>query len=305
MRDSVAAQLLAACHFVTQRAISPKKHRIVAFVRDRSDAARLSGALRDTGALIPCNHPAEVIETVAVDGAAAVIVTAYRSLWNDAIALAHGLRVRFPSVPVLVYYDPSVISPRELLEFFDVGVTDVIQRDVDDLRRAMVTVLAAAGHKASTRRLTEYLRPHLPAEAVPILDYVIERAESPLTIDEAAAAIGIARRTLYRRLDRLGYPPPETLIGWCRLLLAAQLLEDQGRTYDDVAMSLSFPSGMALRSMLKRYVGVTGRRAREGSGPLALVLGHLTQRLTTPPSGAPTTEPDPDDSLIDDVDTDD
>lgn len=295
----VAAQLLAACHFVTQRATSQKQHRIVAFVRDRADAARLSGSLRTTGALIPCDRPAQVLDTVAAEGATAVIVTAYRSLWDDAIALARGLHVQFPSVPVLVYYDPTVTTPRELLEFFDAGVTDVIQRDVDDVRRVMVSILASVGHKATTRRLLEVLRPSLPPTAVPILDYVLERANTPLSIDQAAAAIGIGRRTLYRRLDRLGYPPPETLIGWCRLLLAAHLLEDQGRTFDDVAAALSFPSGMALRSMLKRYVGVTGRRAREGSGPLALVLGQLTQRLTTPVTGTPILDPDPSDALID------
>jgi AraC-like DNA-binding protein len=285
--------------------LPPNKPRVVAFVRDRTDEARLIGALRDTGELVTCRHPAEVIETVAVGGAAAAIVTAYRSLWNDAIALTHALRTRFPHVPILVYYDPDVISPRELLEFFDVGVTDVIQRDVDDIRRVMVTILAAAGQKAATRRLINYLRPHLPPKAVPILDYVMDNADAPLSIDQAASAIGIARRTLYRRLEKLGYPPPETLIGWCRLLLAAQLLEDEGRSFDDVALTLSFPSGMALRSMLKRYVGVTGRRAREGSGPLALVLSQLTQRLTTPAGGTLLADPDPDDSLIDPTTLDD
>jgi AraC-like DNA-binding protein len=176
------------------------------------------------------------------------------------------------------------------MEYFEAGVTEVIQRDVDDIRRALARVLVSAGHKMAARRIHEYLKPHLPERAEPLLKYILERADTPLSIDQAAAAVGLKRRTLYRRLEKLGYPPPETLIGWCRMLLAAHLLEDDGRTYDDVADTLDFPSGQALRSLLKRYVGVNGTQARTGPGPLALVLQHVTRELTRtdePPGAGP------------------
>jgi transcriptional regulator GlxA family with amidase domain len=130
--------------------------------------------------------------------------------------------------------------------------------------------------------LLERLDPVLPPQSRPLFEYLLENGDEPLTIEQAAAAVGVARRTLEKRLARLGYPAPETLIGWCRLLLAAHMLEEQGRTFDDVALELTFPSGMALRSMLKRYTGVTGRAAREGQGPVALVLTHLTEQISTP-----------------------
>ncbi|HEY5550931.1 MAG TPA: helix-turn-helix domain-containing protein [Opitutaceae bacterium] len=134
--------------------------------------------------------------------------------------------------------------------------------------------------------MIEKLDPILPPQARRLFEYLLEKGEEQLTIEQAAAAVGVARRTLEKRLARLGYPAPETLIGWCRLLLAAHLLEEQGRTFDEVALELSFPSGMALRSMLKRYTGVSGREARTGEGPVALVLTHLTEQISTPQAKA-------------------
>ncbi|HYV98812.1 MAG TPA: AraC family transcriptional regulator, partial [Gemmatimonadaceae bacterium] len=166
------------------------------------------------------------------------------------------------------------------------GAAEILQTGDDDLRRVFASVLASAGHRVKSRRLLEQLEPLVPPQAKPILQYLIEKGDTPLSIEQAAAAVGIARRTLEKRLAALGYPPPETLIGWCRLLIAAQMLEDQGRSFDEVALELEFPSGMALRSMLKRYTGVSGRTARGGRGPVALVLRHLTAKLRTPQAAA-------------------
>jgi AraC-like DNA-binding protein len=189
--------------------------------------------------------------------------------------------VRHPGVPVLIYYDQRRSNARVILEFFQAGAAEIIQAGGDDLPRVFATVLAAAEHRTKGRRILEQLDPVLPPQTRPLIEYLVEKAESPLSIEQAAAAIGIARRTLEKRLARLGYPPPETLIGWCRLLLAAHLLEDQARSFEEVALELSFPSGMALRSMLKRYTGANGREAREG-GPVALVLRRFTKQLKTP-----------------------
>lgn len=261
-------------------------HRVVALVREAEEQARLRGALRGTGLLVPCSSANEVLGALAQESALAVIVSAYGPAVPEAIALTRALRARHATVPVLVYHDAQYTNPRDLLAFFQAGAAEIIQRGGDDFRRAFATVLAAAGHRVTARRVLDQLQPVLPPQARPLLEYLMERADTPLSIEQAAAAVGVARRTLEKRLARLGYPAPETLIGWCRLLLAAHLLEDQARTFDDVASELSFPSGMALRSMLKRYTGVSGREAREGHGPVALVLRHMTKQLKTPQATA-------------------
>ena len=46
------------------------------------------------------------------------------------------------------------------------------------------------------------------------------------------------------------------MLGWCRLLAAAILLEEDGRAVDHVSFELGFASGAAFRNMLKRYTGL-------------------------------------------------
>jgi AraC-like DNA-binding protein len=233
---------------------------------------------------VSCQSANDVLSTLADRGAVAVVVAAYGPAVTEGIGLTRVMRARHPSIPVLVYYDSTHTNPRELLAFFQAGAAEIVQTGSDDLRRVFASVLASAGHRVKARQMLDHLSPLLEAQARPLFEYLLEHGDAPLSIEQAASSVGLARRTLEKRLASLGYPSPETLIGWCRLLLAAHLLEDQGRTYDEVALQLSFPSGMALRSMLKRYTGVSGRAAREEPGPVALILRHLTDQLKTPQS---------------------
>jgi AraC-like DNA-binding protein len=261
-------------------------HRVIALVWEPEEQARLRGAIRGRGgALVPCSSPNEVLAALADGPAVAVVVAAYGQRVLECVELTRTLRVRYASLPVLIYHDPKSTTPRHLLAFFQAGAAEIVQKG-EDFRHAFAAILSTAGHRVNARRMLERLEPVLPPQSRPLFEYLLENGEEPLTIEQAAAAVGVARRTLEKRLSRLGYPAPETLIGWCRLLLAAHLLEEQGRTFDEVALQLSFPSGMALRSMLKRYTGVSGRAAREGQGPVALVLTHLTEQLSTPQARA-------------------
>lgn len=234
---------------------------------------------------MPCGSPNQVLAALAEGPAVAVVVAAYGPSVFEGVELTRTLRAKYPALPVLIYHDPRSTSPRHLLAFFQAGAAEVVQKG-EDFRHAFAAILSTAGHRVNARRMIEKLDPILPPQARRLFEYLLEKGEEQLTIEQAAAAVGVARRTLEKRLARLGYPAPETLIGWCRLLLAAHLLEEQGRTFDEVALELSFPSGMALRSMLKRYTGVSGREARTGEGPVALVLTHLTEQISTPQAKA-------------------
>jgi AraC-like DNA-binding protein len=259
-------------------------HRVVAFVRDPLDRLRLTAALRGSGTLWSCDSADAVLAALQGEQATIAIITTYEGRHAEALALAHRIQRRFPLVAILVYYDPRVTASRQLIEFVDAGIVDIVQRDLDDHPRLFGHILRNVTRKVAARRLKAAVLPRVPAGAQPLLDYLLEHADGPLRVDEVAAALGISRRTLYRRLEALAYPPAEAMIGWCRLLVAAHLLEDQRRSFDSVAGSLRFPSGMALRSLFRRYVGVTGGVARAGDGPLALVLSHFTQLLTGPPA---------------------
>jgi transcriptional regulator GlxA family with amidase domain len=92
----------------------------------------------------------------------------------------------------------------------------------------------------------------------------------------AADALGLDRRTLVRRLERAGLPPPRRIAGWCRVIVAARLLDDPIYTLEQAALRLDFPSGTALRNMLIRYTGLAPREIRENGGVRCVL--HLFKR---------------------------
>ena len=81
-----------------------------------------------------------------------------------------------------------------------------------------------------------------------------------------ADALNVHRKTLVARLSGANLPTPSALISWCRILVAARLLEDPGRSVEQVALLLEFPSGTSMRNMMKRYTGLRPGEIRENGG---------------------------------------
>jgi AraC-like DNA-binding protein len=80
-------------------------------------------------------------------------------------------------------------------------------------------------------------------------------------ISEGGGAVDLARmlhvtqRTVSRWCRRAGLPPPKRLLAWMRVLLAAELLDDAGRTVSDVALACGYASDGSLRYSLRSFVG--------------------------------------------------
>jgi transcriptional regulator GlxA family with amidase domain len=106
-----------------------------------------------------------------------------------------------------------------------------------------------------------------------------------VTVADAAAALGVHRKTLVDRLATAQLPTPSAMIAWCRLTLAAQMLEDPARSVEQIALLLDFSSAASLRNMLKRYTGLSPREVRENGG-LRCVLHAFRQTLVPPARSA-------------------
>jgi AraC-like DNA-binding protein len=87
-----------------------------------------------------------------------------------------------------------------------------------------------------------------------------------LTSHRLAEICGSPKKTLLSALADAGCPPPQQLITWGRLIVAAQMLEDERRTADGVARLLEFPSGSAFRNTCQRYLGATPHEIRAKGG---------------------------------------
>ena len=70
------------------------ENRVLAMVRGVEDQARLRGALRGTGELLPCVAANDVLAELAARAAVAVVVAAFGPDVAEAIALTRALRVQ-------------------------------------------------------------------------------------------------------------------------------------------------------------------------------------------------------------------
>ena len=244
---------------------------VPALVRDPVSRARLSEALRNEASVRYCERLTEVM-TMVEAGLASLVVLDHRDFdGSPTLTTVRRLRDEFPSVPIVMYLPMSAVVSGAVMEYAKAGVSQLVFQGVDDLTASLRSAVAAALDQVSAAALASDLDPLIPPTIVPFLRYCLEHARRDITVEEVAAAMGVHRKTLVDRLKAARLPSPRAMIGWCRLLMAARLLDDPGRTIEQVALKLDFPSGAALRNMFKRYTGLRTTEVRQNGGERCLV----------------------------------
>jgi AraC-like DNA-binding protein len=94
----------------------------------------------------------------------------------------------------------------------------------------------------------------------------VTRAHLRLTSQKLSEICGASKTSLLRALDKAGFPHPQKLLAWGRLMVAAQMLEEGERAADAVARQLDFPSGSAFRNTCQRYLGATPHEMKQKGG---------------------------------------
>lgn len=205
-------------------------------------------------------------------GLAALVVTEHRDY--DGSPTLPGIRrlsSAFPSVPVVAYLPVSPEVAGIVMEVAKAGVSQLVFQGVDDLKAALRSAIEGAMDQVTAVSLCAELAPLVPPAIQPFLRYCLEHARRAITVEDVAGAMCVHRKTLVDRLRNARLPSPRAVIGWCRLLLAARLLDDPGRTVEQVALKLDFPSGTALRNMFKRYTGLRTTEVRQNGGVRCLM----------------------------------
>lgn len=257
---------------------------VATLVRDPIARARLTDALRGEATIRDCARLSEVLAMVDT-GLASIVVIDHRDYDGTSTLPAVRLLIEnYPSIPVVMYVALSNESSSQVLEYARAGVSQLIFQGVDDLRTPMRAAVNTAMDHASALALVDEFDRLVPANLVPFLRYALEHARRDIGVEEAATAMGIHRKTLVDRLRAARLPSPRTIIGWSRLLMAARLLDDPGRTVEQVALKLDFPSGTALRNMFKRYTGLRTSEVRENGG-VRCVLHAFKRQLAAATAG--------------------
>ena len=248
---------------------------LVASVESRTRILSSVRGMTDVELCERCEELMPVLRRTLVD---AVLVEPWDSHGVAASMTVRELRGAFPSVPVIMYCRLDHQSMREIVELTRAGADELVLRGVDDVRGVLQGLLVATSIRRAAAQALEYLLPDVSAGVLPLLSYCLHHAGDRVHVRSVADALGVDRRTLVNRLASLGLPGPAALISWSRLILAARLLEDPGRSVEQAAYALNFGSAPALRNMLRRYTGLRPAEVRRGGG-MRCVLDLLRRRL--------------------------
>lgn len=119
-----------------------------------------------------------------------------------------------------------------------------------------------------------------PALLSTTLQWARERLHEPLTIADLAAHANLSRATLHRRFTTELGVTPHTWLTSSRVDTALTLLEDGTQTMDTVAHRSGLGSAANLRTIIRRYTGLspTAHRAQFRQRPATSTATHYSAR---------------------------
>ena len=255
------------------RVVRPRDATVVlALVRDRAIAARLSEALGartgtgDRATVRSVTHVADLHDALA-GGAYALVVVEPRDADDVPTEEAvRALRARHPHVPVVGHVTARPGMSADVLALARAGIHELVIAGIDDVGHTLRGLLARASRRAMAERVLADVMPLVPIAALPVLRYCLEHTSAAPDVPALARALNVSRQTLAARLRGAGLPGPHALSVWCRLLLAAELIVGDGRTVEQVATTLDFASANAFRNMLRRYADLGPADLRRDGG---------------------------------------
>jgi AraC-like DNA-binding protein len=251
---------------------------VAALVFGREVEARLHEALEARAHLRVVLTCEALYETVSTGRVSAIVAELRDSNGTLTAETIRRLRHDYPTVPVLAYCVAAQPNAADLLAVAQAGVTGLILRGIDDTRAALQLALESAEDACVARLAFSNIAAFVKPQARPIVEYCLAHARHALTVHTVARALGMHRKTLGARLLASRLPSPQAVIGWCRLILAARLMEDAGRSLERIAIELNYPSSAALRNMLARYTGMKVAEVR-GANAFARVLDAFSSAV--------------------------
>ncbi|HVE77842.1 MAG TPA: helix-turn-helix domain-containing protein [Gemmatimonadaceae bacterium] len=238
---------------------------VAAYLPDPDRVQHLRLALHGRHDLLECGDWGTLTRACGTEPVQFVVFDLFADVAPNFDAL-RVLRLRFPRVGFVAYVAATAERARELFDLGRLGVDSLVLADRDDRDPGRLLTLV---EQAETRSVANLLRPALIGARATVRDAVllaVTRAHQRLAAPALARVLGVSRRVLNERLTQAGFPPPQQLLAWGRLLVAARMLEDPQRSADSIALALDFPSGSAFRNTCQRYLGATPSEIRARGG---------------------------------------
>ena len=241
---------------------------------------RLRTAIRDRHELRECADWAALARVCDREPVRVAVVDLYTA--GDAnFEGVRQLKPRLPRLTIVAYVAALAERCHDMFDAGRVGIDGLVIAGEDDGPRPLLATLERAESKSLTglvRRSLEGIDP-LVADALLL---AVARAHERLSPSALSRLLAQPRRAVTLRLAAECFPPPQRLLTWGRLIVAAHMLEDRHRSADRVAATLDFPSGSAFRNTCQRYLHATPGEVRLRGGASYVVrslLRHVQGRL--------------------------
>ena len=184
----------------------------------------------------------------------------------------------FPSVVVFAGFVTSAHPNEHIRRIEKWGVAEIISIGHDDTPEALRSRFRHT-EGLGLRLLIDGIVPdEFPGRGRAIVHAAAEVVTAGGLTEDLAAALGLSTRTLQRWLRRSGLPPTRTLLAWMRVLLAASLLDDPGRSAASVARVCGYASGSSLRRITQSLLGLHPAELRQ-IGAFAYASRRFIERL--------------------------
>lgn len=180
--------------------------------------------------------------------------------------LAPGLRqllMDFPSMSILAACEVRRGAYDDLRQMGEWGISRVICLDEEDTPLAIRSVMEQTRGRPLQVMLRRVLPPGTSGRALAILMAAADVSTTGGGAKELARSLYVTPRTMTRWCQRFGLPVPRRLLAWMRILLAAELLDDPGRTVMEVALACGYSSDNALRNALRNFLDRSPRQLRD------------------------------------------
>ncbi len=257
---------------------------VAALLPNPTHLYRLRAALRDRHDLELCSDWPGLTRACQRQAVSLAVLDLYAS-GRFELDPVRQLRRLLPRLSTVAYVSHSLERARDLFDAGRVGIDALVISEQDDEPAAFADTL----EQAEARGVANLARSHFDTLRPTVRDALlvtITRAHQRLSAESVARTLTLSRRALTRRLSDEGFPPPQQLVTWGRLIVASYMLEDQHRSADSIALALDFPSGSAFRNTCQRYVHATPGEIRRRGG-CEYVIRALLATVERPRASAP------------------
>jgi AraC-like DNA-binding protein len=226
---------------------------VIALVLGRVARARFEQAIGRTDRLVFVGTLAALRAELSSATELVTIVTEARDESGAPTApLLREILAASPATAIIGYCHARSASA-DILDLACAGIDELVQEGIDDEGIALRAAFSGSIEACAARSVREAIERLIPLPVRPLVDFCLQYPQEDHSVEGLGRALGVDRKTLLNHSHRLALPPPSSLAMWCRLLLAAAILESTGQSVERVALALDFASPSAFRNACRRY----------------------------------------------------